>query len=62
MADVSWTTDNANLTAIPGATQISVKGTVPGTYQVIATRRDTSIVRIPNTPIQGIPVTITVTP
>lgn len=62
VSDVMWTTDNANLSTIPGATQISVKGLVPGTYQVIATRRDTSIVRIPNTPIQGVPVTITVTP
>lgn len=62
VADVNWTTDDPSLTVVANATTLTVKGTTAGTYQLIATRRDTSIIRIPNTPIQGVPLTITITP
>lgn len=62
VSDVSWTTSDPSLTVVANATTLTVKGTVAGVYELIATRRDTSIVRIPNTPIQGVPLTITITP
>lgn len=62
VSDVSWTTDDPSLTVVANASTLTVKGTTAGTYQLSATRRDASIVRIPNTPIQGVPLTITITP
>ncbi len=61
--DVIWLTDNSTgCSAAPEVSRLVVKGLVAGTYQLTATRRDKSIIRIPDTPIQGVPLTITVTP
>jgi hypothetical protein len=61
--DVNWSTsDTTKLGLDVQATTLVLRGITPGTYTLLATRRDTSIIRIPNTPIQGVPVTVTVTP
>jgi hypothetical protein len=62
-SDVLWTTANSvTFSVSPQLKTLSVRGMVPGVYQLQALRRDTSIIQIPNTPIQGVPVTIVVTP
>ena len=61
--DVNWSTsDTTKLGLDVQATTLVLRGITPGTYNLLATRRDTSIIRIPNTPIQGVPIEITVTP
>ena len=62
-SDVNWSTSDSTKLALnvqPG--YIVVTGRELGTFQLSAVRRDSSIIRIPNTPIQGVPVTVTVTP
>lgn len=63
LADVLWSTTDSVLlaldTSVPG--KIGVRGSQPGTYELRADRKDKTIIRIPNTPIQGVPVTVTVT-
>ena len=62
-SDVLWSTsDGLKLTIAQMSNHLSLRGTEPGTYELRADRRDKSIIQIPNTPIQGVPVIITVTP
>jgi len=57
--DVLWSTsDGQNLSIVPAKDSITLVGALPGIYTLNAVRKDTSIVRIPNTPIQGVPVQI----
>jgi len=60
--DVQWSSsDNSVLGVATTATTIVLTGIAPGTAELAAARRNTSIVRIPETPIQGVPQTATVT-
>jgi hypothetical protein len=63
-SDVLWSTTESSLLALDTSVsgKIGVRGSLAGTYQLFADRRDKTIIQIPNTPIQGVPVTITVTP
>ncbi len=60
-ADVIWRSDNVNVLAVSTtATQVVARGVSPGTANIIATRANQTIIRIPNTPIKGQPVQVTV--
>lgn len=60
--DVIWTPSDAALCSVSvTATGLSFLSNTPGTYTLNAARKDQSIIRIPNTPIQGVPLTIDVT-
>lgn len=59
--DVLWSTETPGIAAvIPSATTLTLRGIAPGSTSLLATRLDQSIVRIPATPIAGVPVTVTV--
>jgi len=61
-ADVQWSMlDPTIAVVLPTATTLVLRGLVAGTTELRATRNDQTIIRIPNTPIQGQPVAITVT-
>lgn len=60
--DTLWsTTDSLLLNMVAEKTSISLFGVVAGTYELRAERKDQSIITIPNTPILGMPIEITVT-
>lgn len=60
--DVRWRSSDANVLAVlPTATTLVLRGIGAGSAQLIAERTDRTIVRIPNTPIQGVPVDVIVT-
>jgi hypothetical protein len=60
-ADVVWSSsDEAVLSIAVEEKTITITAKVPGTAQLTAKRLDPSIIRIPNTPVQGVPVSITV--
>jgi len=60
--DVRWSTEDDSIALVlPNRETLVIQGASPGTTNLIASRRDQSIVRVPNTPILGQPVTITVT-
>lgn len=60
--DVQWSTeDPAIAVVLPTATTLALRGLSPGTTRLVAKRSNQTIIRIPNTPIQGQPVDITVT-
>jgi hypothetical protein len=63
-SDVLWTTSDGTKLGIislaPDA--IVLRALVAGTYTLTGNRRDQSIVRIPNTPVSGVPISIVVTP
>jgi hypothetical protein len=60
--EVFWDTDDHTIATVSvvDRTLLVIRGIAPGTCNLTAVRRDTSVVRIPNTPIQGVPVAITV--
>ena len=59
--DLIWTTDNnAAAFVCYAGNQLEIRSQGVGSANLLATRRDTSIVRIPNTPVLGVPVGITV--
>jgi len=61
-SDVIWSSSNpAVLAVMPGGDLVTLRGITPGTANLLATRTDPSIVRIPDTPITGVPVVVTVT-
>lgn len=61
-SDVLWqTSDGQVITLNIERSKITLVASQPGTYDLTATRRDRSVIRIPNTPITGVPVQITVT-
>ena len=60
--DILWSTDNNAAAFICYAgNQLEIRTQGVGYANLIAQRRDTSIIRIPNTPILGVPVGIDVT-
>lgn len=62
-SDLLWSTSNSMSVGIsPEASSITLTAVTAGTYTLTATRRDQTIIRIPNTPVQGVPIQITVTP
>lgn len=62
-SDLLWSTsDSSGLGINPTSSSVGVHGITPGTYTLMAPRRDQSIIRIPNTPVGGVPLTIVVTP
>ncbi len=61
--DVRWSSSDPDVvacTVMPD--RLILRGMSPGTAQLQAVRYDNSVVRIPNTPIGGVPVDITVIP
>jgi hypothetical protein len=59
--DVLWSSEDASIALVMALPKsITLRGVAPGTTNIVATRRDSSIVRIPDTPIAGQPVAITV--
>lgn len=61
IVDVRWGSSDPNVLAVlPSATTITLRGLRAGTAQLTAIRADTSIIRIPNPPIDGVPVEVTV--
>jgi len=60
--DVQWSTSDPLVAMVlPTATTLVLRGLAAGTTELKATRANQTIIRIPNTPIQGQPVAITVT-
>ncbi len=60
--DVAWSTSDPTIAVVLATHEkLFLRGLRPGTTSLQATRLDTSIVRIPNTPIQGVPVAFTAT-
>jgi len=61
IADVQWgSSDNNILAVLPTDKTIVLRGLTPGVVQLTAIRTDCSIIRIPNPPIEGVPVDVTV--
>jgi len=59
--DVQWSSSNpAVLAVLAIGTNLVLRGMSPGLARIQAVRVDTSIIRIPNTPIQGVPVDVMV--
>jgi hypothetical protein len=59
--DVIWSTDDPTVCAVlSGAPVLTLRGFKPGTCNLIAKRANTSIVKIPDPGIAGIPQLITV--
>lgn len=60
--DVRWASSDPTIMGVsPAAKTINLRGAAAGTANIVATRLDCSIIRIPNTPIAGQPVAVTVT-
>jgi hypothetical protein len=60
--DVQWSSSDPLVLAVfPSGTKVTVRGLSPGTAQILVNRLDSTIIRIPNTPIAGQPVPVTVT-
>lgn len=62
-SDVLWgpTPPQGSIGIQPTSSSITLIGTVAGSFTFGASPRDASIVRIPNTPITGVPITVTFT-
>lgn len=59
--DVLWSSENVSVALVMALPQsITLRGVSAGVTNIVATRRDSSIVRIPDTPIAGQPIVITV--
>ena len=62
LEDVSWRVGDVDVAALSAtATTLVLRGVGAGTTTLIAERSDTTIIRIPDTPIVGVPVDITIT-
>lgn len=60
--DVQWSSSDSSILSVTvTATQVKITGIAAGTAEVQATRRNNTIVRIPETAIQGMPIEVTVT-
>ncbi len=60
-SDVTWkSSDDSVFSVAVGPTTLTIEGRKAGMAQLTSTRLNNSIVRIPNLPIQGVPVNITV--
>ncbi len=63
-SDVAWSLSNPSVLTfelLPGSI-LKLRGLNPGSCDVIGERRDKSIITIPNLPIEGLPLVVTVTP
>lgn len=59
--DVDWRSSNTDLLLVsPTQTTLTIRGNAVGSVQVTATRKDLSIIKIPNLPIVGQPIDVTV--
>lgn len=60
-SDVSWKSSDPSIASLEFTpTTIIIRGNAVGTTQLTATRLDSTIIKIPNTPILGVPLNITV--
>ena len=59
--EVIWSSSDLDVLAVlPSGGVLTLRGLAAGTASVQAVRADQTIVRIPDTPIQGVPVSVTV--
>ena len=59
--DVRWSVEDTDIASVAVTeTSLIVTGNIAGTTQLVATRRDLSIVRVPDAPITGVPIPIVV--
>jgi len=62
IADVMWSSSDYSVIGVGlTATEIVITAKAKGSAQLLAARRDGSVVHIPSVPIQGVPVDVTVT-
>lgn len=62
LGDVIWASSDPTIfVVLPTATQLMLRPQGAGTAQLLVTRQDQTIVRIPDTPIQGQPMDVVVT-
>lgn len=60
--DVTWSVEDPSVVSLAiNATSLLLKGLKVGTTNLLAVRRDKTIIRIPDTSISGVPVALTVT-
>jgi len=61
--DVRWSSSDPDVLACTITQEaLIIRGMKPGVAQLQAIRMDNSVVRIPNTPIKGLPIAVTVIP
>lgn len=61
-ADVNWKSSDTSILAVTTTRDtIKFRGVTSGAANLECTRSDNTIIRIPNTPIDGVPVVVTVT-
>jgi hypothetical protein len=61
-ADVLWSSsDDSVLSVAPESETLTLRGIAAGSANLVATRRNQSIIRIPSSDIQGVPQAVTVT-
>lgn len=59
--DVTWSLSNPSVLSMELSTGLlKIRGLQPGSCEIRAERTDTSIVRIPNTPLEGMPILVNV--
>lgn len=59
--DVQWSvSDSAIVSLVVGSSTLTLRGLSPGGSELRASRRRNTVIRIPNTPIQGVPLAVTV--
>jgi hypothetical protein len=59
--DVTWSMEDPSVVALTvGQTYLILKGLKAGVTNLLATRKDKTIIRIPDTGIMGVPVSVTV--
>lgn len=62
LEDIAWSTEDASIAVVlPSDTTLTLRGLSSGTTNLLASRADPSIIRIPDPPIVGVPVPLTVT-
>ncbi len=60
-SDLNWIVDDFTIASFtPTPTTLKIKGISPGVTYIRAERKDTSIIAIPNTPVAGVPIKVTV--
>lgn len=60
--DVTWSSSDRSVFSVTaGATELTLMGVGTGSANLLATRKNQTIIRIPSTEIQGVPVEVTVT-
>jgi hypothetical protein len=61
IADVNWRSSDTNILSVKaGNTTLTLRGIGVGYASILAERADTSIIRIPDVPLAGVPVPVTV--